>query len=249
MPVRESEAIILRSLPLGEADRLVSFLSRTEGRLRGVASGARRTKSRFGSTLEIFSHIRIWFYERETRDLVRINQCELIESFLDVQRDYSAGLVLAVASEITEAVLGEREQAETHFRLLLAMARAVQAGAKPPLALAYFALWTIRLGGWLPRLERCAQCGAELGGAAYASERRGLVCANCRLPGQRVISAEALGIARRMLKERLDDFKGDSFSAPAVMELKEYMLDEVEHHAEKQIRARKMLDQYLEPAS
>ena len=60
--------------------------------MRGVASGARRTKSRFGSTLEMFSYVRIWFYERETRDLVRINQCELIESFLEVQRDYAVSL-------------------------------------------------------------------------------------------------------------------------------------------------------------
>ena len=91
MPVRESEALILRSFPLGEADKLVSFLSRSEGRLRGVASGARRPKSRFGSTLEPFSYVRMWFYERETRELVRINQCELIESFFEAQRDYAVG--------------------------------------------------------------------------------------------------------------------------------------------------------------
>ena len=83
MPVHESEAIILQSYPLGEADRLVSFFSRTMGRVRGVAAGARRTKSRFGSTLERLSHVRIWFFERPSRELVRINQCELVESFLD----------------------------------------------------------------------------------------------------------------------------------------------------------------------
>ena len=116
MPVRESEALILRSFPLGEADRLVSFLSRSEGRMRGVASGARRTKSRFGSTLQLFSYVRIWFYERETRDLVRINQCELIESFLEAQRDYAVSLALALVSEVTEAVLGEHEVAEPNFR-------------------------------------------------------------------------------------------------------------------------------------
>jgi DNA repair protein RecO (recombination protein O) len=70
MPIRESEALVLHSYPLGEADRLVSFLSRNMGRVRGVAAGARRTKSRFGSTLERLSYIRIWFFERETRDLV-----------------------------------------------------------------------------------------------------------------------------------------------------------------------------------
>ena len=83
MPLHESEAIILRSYPLAEADRLVSFLSRSMGRVRGVAAGARRPKSRFGSTLERLSYVSIWYYERETRDLVRINQCEIIESFLE----------------------------------------------------------------------------------------------------------------------------------------------------------------------
>src|SRR5271168_1358425 len=105
MPVHESEAIVLQSYPLGEADRLVSFLSRTMGRVRGVAGGARRTKSRFGSTLERLSYVRIWFFERETRDLVRISQCEVIESFLDAFGDYGSSIALALFTEITEAVL------------------------------------------------------------------------------------------------------------------------------------------------
>ena len=96
MPVRESEAIILRSFPLGEGDRLISFFSRAEGRLRGVASGARKPKSRFGSTLELFSYVRVWYYERETRDLVRISQCDLIESFMETQSDYAAALAFAL---------------------------------------------------------------------------------------------------------------------------------------------------------
>src|ERR1700739_3720530 len=109
MPLKESEAIILRSFPLGEGDRLVSFFDRQSGRTRGVARGARLPKSRFGSTLEVLAHIRIWYFERETRDRVRINQTELIESFLDVQRDYSSATALALVSEISEAVLEEKE--------------------------------------------------------------------------------------------------------------------------------------------
>ena len=96
MPLHESEAIVLQSYTLGEADRLVSFLSRTMGRVRGVAAGARKPKSRFGSTLERLSHIRIWFFERETRDLVRITQCEMIESFFDALSDYASSVALAL---------------------------------------------------------------------------------------------------------------------------------------------------------
>src|SRR5712692_4992335 len=108
MPLRESEAIVLRTYPLGEGDRIVSCLDRAAGRLRGVARGARHPKSRFGSTLEPLSHIRIWYFERETRELVRINQCELLESFMEVQSDYSIANFLALISEVTESVLAER---------------------------------------------------------------------------------------------------------------------------------------------
>ena len=240
MPVRESEALILRSFPLGEADRLVSFLSRSKGRMRGVASGARRTKSRFGSTLELFSYVRIWFYERETRELVRINQCELIESFLDVQRDYGVSLALALVSEVTEAVLGEHEVAEANFRLLLVIARAIKAGAKLPMALAYFVFWTVRLGGWMPALDRCSRCGEAL--AARASmARSGLFCPNCALPGQRAISQETLQLARRMSGEKLEQFMKTDFSSTAVDELKNHMLNLIEQHIEKKLNTRRML--------
>jgi len=239
-PVRESEALILRSIPLGEADRLVSFISRNEGRMRGVASGARRTKSRFGSTLELFSYVRIWFYERETRELVRINQCELIESFLEAQRDYSVSLALALVSEVTEAVLGEHEVAEPNFRLLLVIARAIKAGAKLPLALAYFAFWTVRLGGWMPALDRCSRCGAPLTDRASMA-RSGLFCPNCTLPGQRAISQEALQLARRMAGEKLEQLMKAEPAAAAVDEVKDQMLNLIEQHIEKKLQTRKML--------
>src|SRR5579884_1890305 len=99
MPSRETEAIILKTFPLGEADRLVSFLGRSSGKLRGVAAGARRIKNRFGSTLELLSHVQIWYVERETRDLVRIQQCELLESFHRAQSDYALSTGLAAVSE------------------------------------------------------------------------------------------------------------------------------------------------------
>jgi DNA repair protein RecO (recombination protein O) len=249
MPARESEAIILRSFPLGEGDRLVSFLSREHGRLRGVASGARRPKSRFGSTLESLSYIRIWFFERETRELVRINQSELIESFLDVQGDYNAALALAMASEISESVLSEREVAEPNFRLLLLTAQAVKAGANPNVVLAYFALWTVRLGGWLPRLDRCGLCGDELIAKAYVSEGHGLLCAGCQIGGQRMISQTGLNLARRMIEKHLMSLLKDPVDYASTREVKEFMLDVIESHIEKHLHSRKLLKESLEPHS
>jgi DNA repair protein RecO (recombination protein O) len=247
MAAHESEAIVLRSFPLGEGDLLVSFLGRTHGRFRGVAKGARRLKSRFGSTLEPFSYIRVWFYERETRELVRIHQTELMESFLEVQRDYPAALALAVASEVSEAVLAEREAAESNFRLMLLTARSIKAGVKPEVALAYFALWTVRLGGWLPHLDRCSRCQAAFGGGAYFSERQGLVCGNCRLFGQRAISSASLELAREMLGQNLWQLSKKSIAEQAVADLKDYMLDILEMHIEKYLQSRKLLKEHLEP--
>src|SRR5438445_10701617 len=102
MPARETEAIILKTFPLGEADRLVSFLGRSSGRVRGVAAGARRLKNRYGCTLEVLSHVQIWYVERDTRELVRIQQAELLESSHKEQSNYSLSPGLEVISEISE---------------------------------------------------------------------------------------------------------------------------------------------------
>jgi DNA repair protein RecO (recombination protein O) len=246
MPVRESEAIVLRTFSLGEGDLLVSFLSRLHGRLRGAASGARKPKSRFAATLEPLSHVRIWFYERETRDLVRINQCELIESFVDVQRDYSSSLALALASEVTEAVLGEKEVAEPNFRLLLLTVRAVRSGTRMPLVLAYFTLWIVRLGGWLPRFDRCSGCAADLASGAYVAEGQGLVCSTCRITGQRVLSQDAIRIALRISHEKLEVLANESLASSALAELKDYMLDIIEQHIERRLQSRRLLEESFE---
>lgn len=243
MPARESEAIILRTYPLGEADRLVSFLSRNLGRLRGVAPGARRTRSRFGSTLEILSHVRIWFFERETRELVRINQCELVESFLKAQRDYQRGLGLALVSEITENVLPEREASDAAFRLILIVARAIQQLATPVLPIAYFALWTVRLGGWLPQLDLCARCGRELGAAiSYRSSfSQGLLCGDCRQPSAIAVIPEMRGLAKRMTTEKLDHLITENIPSDFLAELSDFMLDLIEHHTEKKLTTRRLM--------
>ncbi|HEY6944298.1 MAG TPA: DNA repair protein RecO [Candidatus Acidoferrum sp.] len=206
MPARETEAIILKTFPLGEADRVVSFLGRTSGRLRGVAAGARRLKNRFGSTLEILSHVQLWYVERETRELVRIQQAELLESLHKAQSDYSLSTGLAVISEIAELVLPEREVSEAMFRLILLAAREIDRTGNWQLALSYFAFWTVRLGGWLPRFDRCASCQAAFGDgpAFYGAHHAGLFCAKCRKPGMKPLHQEARALAERFTGEKLD---------------------------------------------
>jgi DNA repair protein RecO (recombination protein O) len=249
MPVYESEAIVLQSYPLGEADRLVSFFSRTMGRMRGVAAGARKSKSRFGSTLERLSHIRIWYYERENRELVRINQCDMIESFMDAFRDYDASVALSLFSEITEAVLPDREAADANFRLLLLAAQTVKRTGRSELPLAYFALWTVKLGGWLPSLEACSACGAVLGSGDHPYMGRGasaIFCGNCRKSGMRAFSTGAVIASRKMISERLDRLDDGSASeqiAPNISrEVTNAMLDIIEHQIDRKLVSRQLME-------
>jgi DNA repair protein RecO (recombination protein O) len=244
MPARETEAIILKTFPLGEADRLVSFLGRTTGRVRGVAAGARRLKNRYGSTLEVLSHVQIWFVEKETRDLVRIQQADLLESFHKAQSDYSLSTGLAVISETSELVLPEREVSEPMFRLILLATREVERTGDWSLPLSYFAFWTVRLGGWLPRFDRCGACEAPFGDkpAFYGAHHAGLFCEKCRRPGMRTLHVEARNLAERFANERLDRIEYTPAMQTSARELREAALAWIEFHSEKRLKTRELLE-------
>ena len=244
MPARETEAIILKTFPLGEADRLVSFFGRSSGRVRGVASGARRLKNRYGSTLEVLSHVQIWYVEKETRDLVRIQQADLLESFHKAQSDYGLSTGLAVISEICELILPEHEVSEAMFRLILLAAREIERTGDWTLPLTYFAFWTVRLGGWLPRFDRCSLCSAEFGAAAayHAPWEPGLLCEKCRRPGMKPLHLEARQLAERFTSERLDRIENAQNIAAVLKELREAALNWIEHNSDRKLKAREFLE-------
>ncbi len=245
MPLQDSEAIVLRTYPLGDADRLVSLLTRDHGRLRGVAQGARRPKSRFGAALEPLTYLRVFYYERENRDLVRIRQCEILESFLAAQQDYRSSLALALAAEITDAVLPEREPQDAAFRLLLHVARGILQSLPATLALGYFLVWTVRLAGWLPDLDRCSGCRREAGQQPlyWSVSQTGLYCGQCRRPGMHTLSAETLSAARRILTAPLDQLAAAANSPRVSPEFEAYFLDMIEHHIERRLASRRLYEE------
>ena len=181
MPLRETEAVVLRSYRLGEADKIVSLFTRQFGRLRAVAAGAQRPKGRYGATLEPLSYVRLWIFERENRDLLRLNSAELLESFFDMQRQYRVQIAAQYVAEVSERLLPERELNERVFRLLLAVLRGMKRSSELERPLLYFNYWLLRLAGFLPDLEQCAGCGRPLGeeAAYYGNGAEGLLCAEC----------------------------------------------------------------------
>ena len=147
--------------------------------------------------------------------------------------------------EVTEAVLPDHEASDPNFRLLLLSAQAVKKTGKPELAMAYFTLWTVKLGGWLPPLDACARCGRTLApteAAYFSRSASALMCAKCRVPGLRVISVAALAAARKMLATRLDRLSEEMIPPRAARELSDVMLDVIEHQIDRKLQARELLE-------
>ncbi len=153
MPARSSESFILQTYPFREADLIVSFFTRDQGKLRGVARRARRPKSNFGSALERLSHATVSYYQKENRELVSLNSCELVHSQFALASNYESSVALDYLAEVTEQLLPPNETNERHFRLLAAVLDYLRQGGNPFTAVTYFALWSVRLAGFLPDLR------------------------------------------------------------------------------------------------
>jgi len=151
MPARISEAFTLRTYPYKEADLIVSFFTRDQGKMRGIARRARRPKSNFGSGLERLSQVNLHYYQREGMELVKLDSCELIHSQFGLANDYAAGVALDFFAEVTEQLLPAAEPNEKFFRLLMAVLEHLRARPKEGLwaAVTYFSLWAVRLSGFL----------------------------------------------------------------------------------------------------
>jgi DNA repair protein RecO (recombination protein O) len=159
MSVRVSESIILRTYTLREADLIVSFFTRDLGKLRGVARRARKPGNRFGSGLQRLSHVRMYFFHRENRDLDSLDACESIHSQFELGGEYEISVGLDFMAEVAEHLLPPGEPNERYFRLLLAVTGHMAAGEDPVWpgrfweAVNYFTLWSVRLGGFLAPME------------------------------------------------------------------------------------------------
>ena len=240
MPARESEAIILRTYPFREADLIVSFISRDQGRLRGVARGAKRPKSRFGAGLERLAQVRLFYFQRENRDLVSLDSCELIASQFGVLADYSLGVALDYLAEVSEQILPEHEPNDRFFRLLLLVLDYLrdQGGAGLWPALTYFSLWAVKLGGWLPDLNACMECGVEIPAherAWFSRSLPGLACERCRSPQSWSLAPDSRATADEMLRASLRKLSSRLGDNRMGADLRHFLTQRLEEHLERKL--------------
>ena len=164
MGLVETEAIVLRTYNLSEADKIVVCLTRSAGVVRAVARGARRLKSRFGASLEPSTLLNLSYYEKEGRELVSLRHAEILRSYFSLSQSTEAVVSLAYMSELIIEFVPPHEPNERFFRMVRAC---VEALADSPMdqqaVVRYFEIWTLKLAGFLPDMHLCAGCGERLG--------------------------------------------------------------------------------------
>ncbi|HKW98758.1 MAG TPA: DNA repair protein RecO [Bryobacteraceae bacterium] len=247
MPARLSEAIVLQTYPFQESDLVVSFLTRDQGRLRGIAKRARRPKSAFGSGLERLSQVKMAYFQRETRELVNLDTCDLVRSQFDLLADYETAVALDYLAEISEQLLPPGEPNERYFRLLLAVLDYLRSREPGCVwrAVTYFSLWAARLAGILPELHVCLECGNWLDNpearepAFFSRYRAGLYCAHCRrganLGTSWELSLLSRDIAEQMLHKPIGQLSHADWRRETAADLRHFLVRQIEHHIERRL--------------
>src|ERR1700734_821815 len=243
MALKESEAIVLRTYPLREADLLVTLFTRLEGKVRGVARAAKKTKRRFGGALEPLTYVRVYYEDRERQELARLDSCEVLESPLAFEVSYARAVALGHVAELLDELLPDREVNDDVFRLALAVLAALR-GTDVWMPITYFELWMTRLMGYLPELSECIVCGRTLNGsrAFFHALSDGLLCAEAKRLASSRLSVEARQPAGKMLGAPVSRFAATLERKSQAADLRKFLLQALQRHMEKKLVTAGMLE-------
>jgi DNA repair protein RecO (recombination protein O) len=199
MGLVETEAIVLQTYKLADADKIVLCMTEKAGLVRGVARGARRLKSKFGASLEPSTLINLTFFEKETRELVTIKSAEIVESYFGAAGDAEVVEGLVYILELVKEFAPPHQADERLFKMLRACVAFLAGNPSQSRAVsAYSELWTLRLTGFLPDFRACGACGASFrepyGGEIYASHEGVLWCRSCKGAGAQTLGKESYGL-------------------------------------------------------
>jgi DNA repair protein RecO (recombination protein O) len=231
-----SEALVLRTWPIHEADQIVSLFTRDAGKLKGVAKSAARSRRRFGGALEPMTYVRASYVEKPRQELVRLDFFEILRSPLAAPLDYRRLAALAFFAEVADETLPDHDPNDAVFRLLLSVLEAAESG-DIWMPVTYFALWMTRLMGWLPDLRRCLLCGTQFeGGAAYFHGlSEGLVCVAHKRVASGTLSPESQVLAARILHAPVSALADEPWPRERARDLRRFAIGSLERHIERRL--------------
>jgi DNA repair protein RecO (recombination protein O) len=198
MSLFESESLVIKSYNLAEADRIVVFLTREHGMIRGVAKGVKRLKSRFGSSLEPYSIVNIEYFQKDAVELVSIQKAELIQSNFEAASNPDFLQKFSYLGDLLITFSPPHDPNETLYRMVKACIETAVNDPKSLLSIGvYFELWLLRLAGYMPDWSKCDECGRMFGKVEDTRLRATfhLLCRDCGKALGRSISASCRGIA------------------------------------------------------
>ena len=231
--------VVLRTVKLGEADRIVSFMTQGHGKVRAVAKGIRKSGSRFGARLEPTSHVALQCYQGRELDVV--TQVETIDANRALRESYACLIHAVPMLEAVDQVAQEGEPAPELYRMLVGALKTLSATPSPVVTPAFF--WKLlSLEGFHPYLDGCVRCGDELGPfTAFDLGDGGVLCATCgRLGGVRV-EPEALGFLARIVGGELNRALAEPPAPEHVHEIERLGVLALEYHSERRLRSAALL--------
>ncbi len=231
-----SEAVVLRTWPIQEADQIVALFTREYGKLKGVAKSAAKSRRRFGGALEPMTHVRASFVERPRQDLVRLDYFEIVRSPLSVAVDYMRLSALAFFAEVIDETQPDHDPNDAVFRLLLSVLEAAENGTIW-MPVTYFALWITRLMGWLPDLRRCMLCGEVLEDAPayYHALSDGLVCVHHKRLASGTLSIESQRLASQIFHAPAGALVAEPWQRERARDLRRFSVQTLERHIERRL--------------
>lgn len=243
MALKESEAIVLRTYPLREADLLVTLLTRAEGKVRGVARSAKKSKRRFGGALEPLTYVRVYYEDREGQELTRLDSCDVLESPLATEVSYPRAVGLGHVAELLDELVPDREANDAIFRLTLSVLGTLR-GPDIWMPVTYFQLWMTRLVGFLPEFSECMVCGRALDGhrAYFHALADGLVCADDKRLASSEMSVESRQLAAQMLRAPAEHFAQAPWPKARGTDLRKFLMQTLQRHIEKKLVTAGMLE-------
>ena len=250
MPLRRVAAIVLRTYRVGEADKVVVFFTLEMGKVRGIAKGARRARSRFGGSLEVGNEVELTFFEKEGRDLSSVDRCDIVRSRFSQLGDPILATTLGYITDLADAFLPERETNKRIYRLLRAAIFALSSPESAETGARYFEAWLLRLSGVYPLRRNCPSCGKLLRplGAWFSFDERRITCRGCReeLPRGFPLSSDSLAFLDDVW--RLPPDKIDAARPKVLSELNEFHYRLMQEHLEKDLKSHHVLDEMLREA-
>lgn len=238
MNLYRDQGVVLRTIKLGETDRIVTILTQGHGKVRAVAKGVRKPGSRFGARLEPTSHVALQVYRGRELDIV--TQTETINSNRALREHYGCLTHAVSMLEATDQVAQEREANPALYRMLVGALRTLAENPTPLVSAAFF--WKLlSLEGFHPMLDMCARCGDEAGPfGAFDLDEGGVLCATCGKFTGRRIQPDTLQMVRRILGGELRGALAEPPSA-ATVETERLALVSLEHHLERRLRSAALL--------